>query len=344
MDNTKWYDKPECDSGEIISSRVRLARNLVKHPFPARLNKAGIVNVMNLIKNSVSNDRVPEIFNYHDLTDAKGEYLLELLERHVISGEMTIKSGPRAFMLSADESASILLNEEDHVRIQTVNAGDNIDEAYNYADKIDDLIEESVEFAFDEEFGYLTSCPTNTGTGLRASYMLHIPAIEHTSNLRGIMQAVSKFGIAVRGIHGEGSEPSGSIYQISNQTTLGKPEKEVITALKRVTSQIIEQERQIRQTLFSERHAFALDKIYRAYGALTNSRILTINEAMALLSDVRLGYITGNLDKPRPKKTVYAIMMDVQRGGIMKRAGRIIDDNEMDILRADYIRGIFTNE
>jgi len=341
---TRWYEQAEADKGVIISSRIRLARNLKNHPFPGRMNETAASGVIEEIKDSVINERTAaaNIFVYEELSGKPREYLQELLERHIISPEMAAKTTKRGLLLSGDESVSVMINEEDHARIQAIYAGDEIDTAYSTADKIDNLIEESANYAFDPEFGYLTACPTNTGTGMRASFMLHIPALEQTGNLQGFVQAVSKFGIAVRGIHGEGSESAGSIYQISNQTTLGKPENDIIATLKNVTKQIIEQEEMLRDKILTDLKTATEDRIYRAYGILKNSRILRLQEAMAMLSDVRVGYIWGILDpSAKPKMTIYNLMMEIQHGSIAKRLGRQVDEGECDVFRAEFVRGVF---
>ncbi|MDR1913455.1 MAG: ATP--guanido phosphotransferase, partial [Clostridiales bacterium] len=265
----------------------------------------------------------------------------QLLERHVISPEFYHVNRPKALLLEKNEQVCVMVNEEDHIRIQTINAGDNIDGAWDTANKVDDLLEERVQYAFDKDYGYLTSCPTNIGTGLRASFMVHLPMLEKTGQLRNLLAAVSKFGMTLRGIYGEGTEPMGHIFQISNQVTLGKSETEIIDTLKRITGQVIENETFLREKALSEQGVELEDEFYRAYGVLAYSRKLTGKEAMELLSAVRLGYMTGVITLPRPELTMYQIMMNIQPGGLQALAGRELDENGRDVFRASYLREIF---
>jgi protein arginine kinase len=208
---------------------------------------------------------------------------------------------------------------------------------------MDDLIEESIDYAYDKDYGYLTSCPTNTGTGMRASYMLHLSALESAGRLRKLFTAMAKLGMTARGTYGEGSEPFGGIYQISNQTTIGKTEDEIIAAIKSVTAKLIEQENDAMDGLLSNNSPL-YDKIHRSYGLLKYARRIGSREAVSCLSDVRLGLISGRLQVERPKKTIYNIMIDIQPGGVSERAGHELDGGERDIARADYIRNILREE
>jgi len=342
----KWYESPEVDDGVVLSSRIRLARNLRKYPFSAVLSAEDAGKLLTEMKNAVINERtvISDAFSYLELTDAPEVVQNELLERHVISRELVQKKRPKALLMNERDSVYIMLNEEDHARIQTIFPGENIEKAYDMADKIDDLIEESVEYAFDGDFGYLTSCPTNTGTGLRASYMLHVPALEMSGQLKNIAQTITKFGMAVRGIHGEGSEAMGSVVQISNQLTLGKSESDILAGLKNVTHTIIEQEQHSRGLWVTEQKMDMLDRCHRAYGVLTNCKKISTAEALRLLSDIRLGYVAGVFDKPRPGKTIYHIMMDVQPWSLQKLAGTAANEAERDVRRAAYLNQMFSEK
>jgi len=343
MTRDKWYTAPEVDSGVIISSRIRLARNLRKYEFPTRLASADASKMIEEMKRAIKNERtiISDAFTFTDLAEASETTLNELMERHSISREMTRKKGPKALLANEYDSVYILLNEEDHVRIQTIFPGENMKKAFDMADKIDNLLEESVEYAFDGEFGYLTSCPTNTGTGMRASYMLHVPALEMSGQLKNVVQAIAKFGMAVRGIHGEGSDAMGSIVQVSNQLTLGKSEEEIMTGLRNVTNQIIERELHFRNQWLADNKEDLLDRCYRAYGILTNCRKISTAEALRLLSDIRMGYVADVFDKPRPGKTIYHIMMDVQPWNIQRLTMQAQNESERDALRARYLNEMF---
>ena len=343
MTEDRWYTSPAVDNGVIISSRIRLARNLRRYAFPSRLSQADAEKMIVELKDTIKNERtvISDMFSFVNLAEEHDASLNELVERHAISREMAQRKGPRGLLANERDSVYILLNEEDHVRIQTIFPGENMEKAFDMADKIDNLIEESVEYAFDGTFGYLTSCPTNTGTGMRASYMLHVPVLEASGQLKNVAQAISKFGMAVRGIHGEGSESMGSVVQVSNQLTLGKSESEILAGLKHVTNQMIERELHLRNQWLTQRKEDVLDRCYRAYGILTNCRKISTAEALKLLSDIRLGYMTGVFEKPKPSKTIYQIMMDVQPWSIRKLMANVQNEAERDILRAQYLNRIF---
>lgn len=336
----KWYLDKSIDESIIISSRVRLARNIRKYPFcimQSEETAGGVVkDTVEAVKRG--GESFNESFDYIDLNEKSDIEKLALINRHVISPEFVKGRGPRGVLLEKNEEISIMLNEEDHIRMQAIYPGDNMDNAWEMVDKIDNLIEENVEYAFDKEFGYLTSCPTNTGTGLRASYMIHVPLLESTGQFSNIAATIGKFGMTVRGIYGEGTEPMGSIYQISNQITLGKSEEEIMKSLKAVTAQIIEKEQSIREYVVKQNSVEVADKIYRAYGVLTNCRRISLKEAITLLSQVRLGMMTGLLEIPSPRINIYAIMMNIQPGQMQYRHGKTLSENEGAVLRAEYIR------
>ncbi|MDR0958124.1 MAG: protein arginine kinase [Clostridiales bacterium] len=334
----KWYEKKTSDSGVIISTRIRLARNIKNRPFPGRLNEKGALSILNQLKDAIAPE---EALIFEEMTDKSKDYLHEMVERHLISPEFALKTGMRGIAALEDESVCIMLNEEDHVRIQAVCSGDDIEQAYVAASQADDLIENSVDYAFDAKFGYLTSCPTNAGTGMRASFMLHLPALAQTGGIAQIIQAAGKFGMALRGMHGEGSDPLGCIFQLSNQATLGKSENVIIAATKSLAHEITEQEMNLKEKIMRDASIVITDKVYRSYGILANCRTIKLNEAMALLSNVRMGYIWNILDLPHPKANLYFIMMEIQHGSIIKRAGRHVEEKEEDCLRADFVREMF---
>jgi len=331
-----WYTNNVVDASPVISSRIRLARNIKKYPFLSLINDDQSRHLIQEAENALANYYAP--IRFDEKNDVEKH---RLLERHVISPEFLKINKPKGLMLQNDEQISIMVNEEDHIRIQSIYSGDDIDAAWNTANKTDDLLEASVQYAFDKEYGYLTSCPTNTGTGLRASYMIHLPLTERTGNIRNLLPAVSKFGMALRGIYGEGTEPLGHIYQVSNQVTMGKSEEEIISSLKTIAGQIIENENRLRENAMSHVRIDMEDRFFRAYGTLTHARKLSAKEAMELLSAVRLGYMTQTLTAPKPGKTLYEIMMNIQPGSLQAEAGRELADTEQDIFRASYLRGIF---
>lgn len=340
-----WYDIDSSNNGIVISSRIRLARNLKKYPFYMKITKEQSEAMIEDIKNAVFNNQnlLNENLEYIELNKLDKVNKISMVEKHIISPALVKSIKPTALILKQDETISIMLNEEDHIRIQVIATDDNIDEVYTLSNKIDDLIEENVEYAYDNDYGYLTSCPTNVGTGMRASYMIHIPLIELTGQIKQIVQFISKFGLTIRGIYGEGSEPQGGIYQISNQITLGKKEEAIISNLKTVTSQIIEQEQKLRQKLISENYITLEDQVYRAYGLVSNAKIMALDEAMRDLSYVRLGYEMGVLEEPLPLSNIYNIMINIQPANLTKYAGKNLGKDEINVVRAEFIRNQFKN-
>ncbi len=340
----KWYEDIKTDEDIIISSRVRLARNLKKYPFAIKLNRIDADLVLKEVKDSIINDRTPlsNRFKFYDMMETNRIDKLDLMERHLISPDLVERQIPSGALVLDDESVSIMINEEDHIRIQTFAAGDDIEKAYDLADKIDNMMGETLDYAFDDKYGFVTSCPTNIGTGLRASFMMHLPCLEKTGNIKRIIQAVSKYGVTVRGIYGEGTEAVGSIYQISNQITLGKSEAEIIDILKKVSNMVKEQEIKMREYLMGKDSLSLEDDIFRAYGILKYSKKISASEAMKHLSAVRLGYLTGVLDK-KPSLPINSIMIEIQPEAIKKKMGGNPTHDKRDAARAAFINRIFEN-
>jgi len=340
--NLPWYQDDLADQRQILSSRVRLARNIKKYRFKQKLTPQDATQMVQEAGNALARAGA-KMFHQMDI-GALGEAEQKVfLEKHIVSPEFLKGNLPRSLLISDDQNISIMLNEEDHVRIQSVQPGDMLVEALEKANQIDDLIEESVEYAFHPEYGYLTACPTNTGTGLRASFMIHLPCLERSANMfKKLLPTITRVGITLRGLYGEGTAPMGSIYQISNQTTLGKSEDDIIQGLQNVTNTVIEHENQAMEKMLSTHRGDTENTIYRAYGNLAYSRKITAKEAMDMLSLVRLGYMVGLLDKPKPNKQIYQIMMEIQPGHLMRIAGYEMNEAERDTARANYLREIFT--
>lgn len=292
---TKWYDTTGKNGDIIISSRVRLARNLSSYRF---------LDQMDASQQTQLNQAVVERLGELNLGENKLEFLWtdqlssdqrqSLVERHLASADF-IRRGNNVLALSGDNSISVMVNEEDHLRIQVIVPGFDLEKAYETVNQCDDFLNESFEYAFDERLGYLTTCMTNLGTGLRASVMMHLPALEAAGALNSIRNTVSKLGLTIRGTYGEGSNAYGSVYQISNQITLGISEEQAIENLKNVVNQILFSENEARKVL-RERSKLALeDRVYRSYGILRYARSLSVEELYKLLSDVRLGVSMGIL-------------------------------------------------
>lgn len=287
-----WYD--DINDGIILSTRVRLARNIEKTPFPSHLDKAEAEKVGETLANSVlnSNSTLSNDFKLYKLRDMSSAQKTAMTEEHLISPQM-IKNDNGAVLVNKDKTMSIMLMEEDHIRLQIIKGGYCLDEAYDLADKVDDVMEENLIYAFDEKYGYLTACPTNVGTGLRASVMMHLPALVMTGNISRVIQSFSGMGIAVRGLYGEGTDAEGALYQISNSITLGLDEKEIINKLKTVVDRISEMEKQARDMLMQNHVDDFADRLMRSYGILKYAVKVTSKEAKTMLSEVMLGQNMG---------------------------------------------------
>ena len=336
-----WYNEQAVGDGQILSSRVRLARNIGKYPFRKKLDSVCAAEMVDEVTNATQVAGGSRYFHVLDIQSLGEVEQKVFVEKHIISNEFLAVSLPKGLLVSDSQNTSVMINEEDHVRIQSVTAGDDIDSSFETACQIDDLIEERLEYAFHAEYGYLTACPTNTGTGLRASYMVHLPCLDKNDVANKLLPHVAKFGITLRGIYGEGTAPMGSIYQISNQNTLGKSEEEIMAGLKAVTKNILDHELKAREKILETNKCYLEDKVYRAYGILASTRVISANEAMNLLSDVRLGFLSSLLDKPMPANQIYRIMMEIQPGHLQRAAATFMNDQERDIARAEYLRGVF---
>lgn len=337
LSNIKWITSSGPDDDIVISSRIRLARNLRDIPFPHLLTKdvaSEIVEkVGEIFLTNPAFSKSAELYTMDSLSQDQRTMLAEL---HLISPELA-SSDKGAVIVNDNETVSIMVNEEDHLRIQVVFSGLQLDKAYELADKIDDLLEEKLDFAFDEAIGYLTACPTNVGTGIRASVMLHLPVLTMTEQLGKIFSTISQVGVVVRGIYGEGSQANGNLYQISNQITLGKSEQDIIRNVSSVARQIIESERTIRQGLSKTTKIRLEDKIARSYGILTNAKLVTSQEAMALLSDVRLGIDMGILEGLN-SENVNGLFISAGPAYINEMAGSQLSPLKRDLVRADFLK------
>lgn len=335
---SSWMSQDGPDSDIVLSSRIRLARNFKDYYFPtiyspeqAKKIITEVTEIFNLIRNDHSQI---DLLKMDELQPLQKRVLVE---KHLISPNLADESSHGAVILTDDEDVSIMINEEDHIRIQCLFPGLQLKDALEKANRIDDLIEEHIHYAFSEKFGYLTSCPTNVGTGLRASVMVHLPGLILTQQMNRIIPAINQLGLVVRGIYGEGSEALGNIFQISNQMTLGKTEEDIVADLTSVVHQIIAQERSAREALIKTSNIQLEDRVYRSFGVLANSRIIESKEAAQCLSDVRLGIDTGYI-KSVSKSILNELMILTQPGFLQQYAGGPLRPHERDIRRASLIR------
>ncbi len=321
------------DKASILSSRIRLARNMEDFNMPVKMSEIEAREIKNRVKDALEKESVD--FESFDVKDLSKVELDQLIENRVISKELTFTPEISSFLVTSDGGATIMLNEEDHIRIQAIKPDFDLWEAWEDASKLDDLIDRNTDYAFDSEFGYLTTCPTNTGTGLRASVMVHLPFLTAIGGVSNLASSVGKVGVVIRGYYGEGSEPYGGIYQISNQTTLGNSEEDIIRKVEAISTQIIYRESLARRKALQENELLIEDKIFRAYGILKNSRILELKESMDHLSALRVGIYLELLDIE--KKTLDDLTMMTQNANIVKQLNRI-DINEINKKRAELFR------
>jgi protein arginine kinase len=321
----------------VISSRVRLARNLQSRAFPGWAKKAERTAILELIKPRV--EELPEMQDSFSelLQDLSALEKQVLVERHLISREHAAKSVGSAIVMNRRQTLSIMINEEDHLRMQSIRSGLQLKQAFKLVDKIDSALESKLEFAYDQRLGYLTACPTNVGTGMRASAMLHLPGLVLSDLINQVIQAVSKIGLAVRGLYGEGTEAMGNLFQISNQTTLGEKEDEIISRLSKVIETIIEKEHDARQVLIQKKSNTLWDQIGRAYGVLTYAHAMTSKEALNLLSIIKLGVDLGAFPEDR-RLPIDELFIDTQPAHLQKSSQQKLNAEERDHLRAEIIR------
>lgn len=340
---TPWMTKDGPDSDIVLSSRIRLARNIEGIPFPNRANAISLDQIMAEVRKSVADlssaDEHVYMFVEMDKLVPLERYIL--VEKHIVSPNFAEKPANRALIVRDDAAVSIMVNEEDHLRIQCLVPGLNLKEACEMANKVDDILEERNSFAYDEQRGYLTACPTNIGTGLRASVMVHLPALVLTKQINRIIAAATQLGLAVRGLYGEGSEAIGNIFQISNQLTLGHTEQEIVDNLQSIAKQVVEQERSARQALLAETNEALADRVWRAFGILRYARIISGQEALTLLSEVRLGIDLGIITEA-PAQVFNELLVTTRPNFLQKIAGKAeVEPAERDQLRAGLIRQKF---
>ncbi len=321
-------------SNVIVSSRIRLARNLKNLPFTHKFKDAKDADEVISIAEKAFNKI--KAFSLYKMKDADEIKRIALVEKHLISKELAANTVNGALMLSADESTAVMLNEEDHFRIQSIKRGFALDEAYADAHKLDIALASTAMLAYSDTYGYLTACPSNVGTGLRASVMLFLPALTATNSISSVIVAVQKMGLTVRGIFGEGSKADGCMYQLSNQISLGITEEEILESVKSVAKTIEKSELEARQLLLNRQGVALKDKLSRSYGILKTAYVMSSKELRELVTNVKLAVSLNILDVD--EKLIDEISTDCQPANITLIAGRNMNDYERDVMRAKYIR------
>ncbi|AOV06492.1 protein arginine kinase [Sporosarcina ureilytica] len=334
---TGWMTGEGEHSDIVMATRVRLARNLRGYRFPIASSEDEALAVDKMAAGVLLDEVDGKGYAYIRMSDLSKLDREVLVEKHLISPQLTNPERQGAVVLSEDETVSIMVNEEDHIRIQCIFPGLQLEEAYRQADTVDDMLEKQLPYAFDEQFGYLTSCPSNTGTGVRASVMMHLPALTMTKQIKRIIPAITRLGIVVRGSYGEGSKALGNVYQVSNQVTLGKTEAEILEELGNVTARLIAHERQARRNLLEKSRTALEDRLHRSLGTLVYARLLPTGEAAKCLSDVRLGVDLGLINDV-DVSIMNELMIFMQPGFLQQYANTELTQEERDIFRAKLFR------
>ncbi len=333
----EWLRGTGPESDIVMSSRIRLARNLAQFPFLNRADDSVRADIERVLHREVSQLALRGEITYLDVNSLEGVDRQFLVERQLISRELADSHGSRGVGITSEENVSLMVNEEDHLRIQVLRSGLDLDACWEEINRIDDLLEQHVTYAFSERLGYLTACPTNVGTGIRVSVLLHLPALVITKEIQKVFQALQKISLAVRGLYGEGSQAMGDFYQISNQVTLGKTEEALIRNLKDVIPSIISYERKVRQTLVKENRQRLHDQVSRAYGILKTAQTISSEETMHLLSSVRMGVNLGLIDD-LPIPTVNELFIHTQPAHVQKLRKAHLESAERNVARASYLR------
>ncbi len=333
----EWLKNTGPNSNIVISSRIRLARNLKRIPFSHWANKKQKEEVLKKAKQAVTSSNYTKGALFLQMADLNNLDKQFLIERHVISREHALRADHKAVVIGDREILSIMINEEDHLRIQVMQSGFNLEEAWRIISRIDQEFEKKLDYACSQEWGYLTACPTNTGTGLRASVMLHLPALVMSKQISKVLQAITKLNLTARGFYGEGTEASGNFFQISNQVTLGHSEEDILDNIERIIKQVIGHEQNARKALLDQDRARIKDRVWRSYATLKNAHIITSKETIDLFSNVRLGIDIGIL-KGLNLQAVNRIFILIQPAHLQKIEGKALSPQERDIKRAELIR------
>jgi len=326
---------PVCDI--VMSSRVRLARNLANYPFAHWASKKEQETILAAAKESILSIKKLKDSMFVEIGKLDPIDKQFLVERHLMSKEHMIDAENKGLCVGQDEVISIMINEEDHLRMQVMKSGFNLKEAWQIIDDMDTELGNLLDFAYSVDFGYLTACPTNAGTGMRASVMLHLPSLVMTKQIGKVLQAITKLSLTARGLYGEGTEASGNFFQISNQVSLGHKEEDIIDNIERIIKQIVDHEQSARETLLSQNREALEDRIWRAYGTLKSAHIITSTETIDLLSLVRLGVDLGVI-KQSDRTLINELFVITQPAHLQKMEKKKLGPNQRDVKRAEIIR------
>jgi len=333
----RWLAADGPDAGIVLSSRVRLARNLANMMFAHKATSSEQSAMIRIVRNGVQKCAVLGDLNFVDFSKLDQLEKRFLMECYTISREMALSDGARALFFSSDQTLNIMLNEEDHLRILCLESGFQLRNAWQRANDVDNQLEQKLDYAFSSDWGFLTACPTNVGTGLRATVMVHLPALIMTRKIASAVQTVSTLGCVVRGLHGEGTDALGDLFQVSNHATLGHDDGELVGNVERTAGEIIAQEKRARETLLEKNRRQMEDRLGRALGILKGAKILGLGESIGLLSALRLGVCTG-LYAGCSIPLINELMIRVQPAHLGMLAGQELEPLELDTLRADVVQ------
>ena len=338
----EWLRGTGAESDIVLSSRIRLARNLVQFPFINRADDTVRAEIERTVRSQLTDVSLGGPRTYLEVDHLERLDRQFLVERQLISRELADSHGARAVYFTDEENVSLMVNEEDHLRMQVFHSGFDLDACWQQIRRLDDQLEDCVPFSYSQELGYLTACPTNAGTGIRVSVLLHLPGLVMTGEVKKVFTALQKINLAVRGLYGEGTQAMGDFYQISNQITLGKAEEKLIRSIKDVVPNIIAYERRVRKALVEENRAAIHDKIARAYGTLRSAQAISSQETMDLLSSVRMGVNLGFIDD-LPLATVNELFLQIQPAHLQKLRKTVLDSGDRNAARAAYLRRRLTD-
>lgn len=334
-----WLESGSAE-GPVVSSRIRLARNLSDYCFPGWATEEENHAVWLQLSSIFQEMDIPFMsFGMPDIAVLDREILFE---RHLISSDLIQQEDSCGVFVTADECLSIMVNEEDHIRIQSLQPGMSLQKAWHAADAIDDELEARLTYAFSPKLGYLTSCPSNVGTGMRASVMLHLPGLVLMEEMAPVINGISKIGLAVRGMWGEGSDAAGNMFQVSNQITLGRREADIIAHLEQIVHELVDHELNARRRLLESKSLLVEDHVARAFGILSNARLITSGEALNLLSTLRLGLDLGMIDQFSPRE-LDTLFISIQPAHLQKIEGKALDPDDRDLVRAQILREYMEN-
>lgn len=335
----RWYEEVENDSSNIVSSRVRLARNWEEYKFPSRLGDKEARGMIQRLQAELQefSGLLGQGFQYTNLETMKELDKMAFRERRLLNKTLVEKKTPGGLYLSDDERGSLVLNGDDHIRIQTLEPGLNLKDCFKKAEELDDYINHKIAYAFSPKYGYLTSYPTNVGTGMKASIVVHLPSLSLSKRFQDLLGDMSRFGTTVRGIHGRASENAGALYEVVNQKTLGLNEQEIMELVTSVAVQLSDQENQVRKAALEKHRLLREDEVYKSYGVLKYARRLAMKDAMTFLSHLMVGIADG-LIEPKEFVSVYNLMVGIQPANLQKLSKRPLGKEEIESARAWYIR------